>query len=183
MQYNFTTLKTNLASTESWLQRELSSVRTNRANPSILDGVTVESYGSEVPLNQVASILNEGPMTIRISPWDNSLVKPIEKAIIVANLGVSVAVDDKGVRISFPELTTERRQEIVKMTREKLEQGKIQVRKVRDEVNSEIDALEKLGGMSEDEKFRFKADAQKLVDEANKRLVELMEKKEKEILS
>jgi ribosome recycling factor len=183
MQYNFTELKASIAATEAWLQKELSNIRTNRANPSILDGVHVESYGSDVPLNQVASILNEGPMTIRVNPWDNSLVKPIEKAITLANLGLAVSVDDKGVRVSFPELTTERRVEIVKMAKEKLEQGKIQIRKIRDAVNTEIDALEKLGGMGEDEKFRFKAEVQKFVDEANKKLAELIDKKEKEILS
>ncbi|MFA6158157.1 MAG: ribosome recycling factor [Candidatus Paceibacterota bacterium] len=183
MQYNFTKIKADIASTEAWLQKELSSIRTNRANPAILDSVHVESYGSDVPLNQVASILNEGPLTIRVNPWDNSLVKAIEKSIVVANLGLSVSVDDKGVRVSFPELTGERRVEIVKSTKEKLEQAKIQIRKLRDEANSDIDALEKEGGMGEDEKFRFKADVQKLVDEANKKLADLMDKKEKEILS
>ncbi len=182
MQYNFTTLKTNLSATESWLQKELSTVRTGQANPSVLDGVRVEAYGSDMPLNQVAGITTEGARTIRIVPWDQSLVKGIEKSITVANLGLSVAVDDKGVRVSFPELTGERRVEIVKMAKEKLEQAKIQVRKHRDEVNSDIDAKEKEGGMSEDEKFRFKADAQKLVDESNKKLTELMDRKEKEIL-
>jgi len=182
MQYNFTKLKTDIASTETWLQKEFSTIRTNQANPSILDSVHVESYGSDVPLNQVASITNENARTIRIAPWDNSLVKAIEKSIIVANLGLSVSVDDKGVRVMFPELTGERRLEIVKLAKEKLEQAKIQVRKHRDEVNSDIDAKEKEGGMSEDEKFRFKADAQKLIDEANKKFGELMDRKEKEIL-
>lgn len=183
MQYNFTKLKTDLTTTESWLQKELGSIRTNRANPSILDSVHVEAYGSDMALNQVASVTNEDPRTIRITPWDQGLVKSIEKSITVANLGVSVAVDEKGVRVSFPELTGERRKEIVKMAKEKLEQAKIQVRKHRDDVNKDIDAKEKEGGMGEDEKFRFKADAQKLVDESTKRLSDMFDKKEKEILS
>lgn len=182
MQYNFTPLKANLAATEGWLQKELGTIRTNRANPSILDSVRVEAYGSDMAINQVASMANEDARTIRIAPWDQGLVKAIEKSIIVANLGLSVAVDDKGIRVSFPELTGERRQEIVKMAKEKMEQAKIQVRKHRDEVNSDIDKKEKEGGMGEDEKFRFKADAQKLVDESNKRIADIMEKKEKEIL-
>ena len=183
MQYNFTALKTNLATTESWLQKELSTIRTNRANPAILDSVRVEAYGSDMAINGVASITNDDPRTIRITPWDGALIKSIEKSIVTANLGVSVAVDDKGVRVSFPELTGERRKEIVKNAKEKLEQARIQLRKHRDVVNADIDAKEKEGGMGEDEKFRFKAEAQKLVDESGKKLTDLMDKKEKEILS
>ena len=183
MQYNFTKLKTDLAATEGWLQKELGSIRTNRANPSILDNVRVEAYGSDMAINGVASMSNEDPRTIRITPWDQSLVKAIEKSITVASLGVSVSVDDKGIRVSFPELTSDRRAEIVKMAKEKLEQARIQVRKHRDAVNTDIDKKEKEGGMSEDEKFRFKADGQKLIDESMKKLEEFMSKKEKEILS
>lgn len=183
MQYNFTKLKADLAATEAWLQKELGAIRTNRANPSILDSVRVEAYGSDMPISGVASMANEDPRTIRITPWDQSLVKAIEKSITVANLGVSVAVDDKGIRVSFPELTGERRKEIVKTAKEKLEQARIQVRKHRDEVNSDIDKKEKEGGMGEDDKFRFKADAQKLIDESSKKLEAAMDKKEKEILS
>ncbi len=183
MQYNFTKLKTDLTTTESWLQKELSTIRTSQANPSILDGVRTEAYGSDMPLNQVASILAEGPRTIRLTPWDQGLVKSIEKSITVANLGVSVSVDDKGVRVSFPELTSERRKEIVKMAKEKFEQARIQLRKHRDDINSDIEEKEKEGGMGEDEKFRFKAEAQKFIDESTKKLTDLMDKKEKEILS
>ncbi|HEY0908450.1 MAG TPA: ribosome recycling factor [Candidatus Paceibacterota bacterium] len=182
MQYNFTKLKADLTATETWLTKELGNIRTNRANPAILDSVRVEAYGSDSPISGVASMANEDPRTIRITPWDQSLVKSIEKSIIAANLGVSVAVDDKGIRISFPELTTDRRKEIVKTAKEKLEQARIQGRKTRDEVNADIDKKEKEGGMSEDEKFRFKADAQKLIDEANKKLEAHFIKKEKEIL-
>jgi ribosome recycling factor len=183
MQYNFTKLKTDLAGIEGWLQKELGSIRTNRANPSILDGVFVESYGAAMALNQVAGITNEDPRTIRITPWDQNLIKSIEKSITVANLGVSVSVDEKGVRVAFPPLTGERRTEIVKTAKEKLEQARIQVRKHRDECVNDIEAKEKLGGMSEDEKFRFKLEAQKMVDDANKKLQTMMESKEKEILN
>ncbi|MEN9622041.1 MAG: hypothetical protein RLZZ67_475 [Candidatus Parcubacteria bacterium] len=183
MQYNFTKLKTDLAATEAWLQKELGTIRTNRANPSILDSVRVEAYGSDSPISGVASMANEDPRTIRITPWDHSLLKSIEKSIVAANLGVSVAVDEKGVRVSFPELTSERRKDIVKLAKEKLEQARIQERRVRDEVNSDIDKKEKEGGMSEDEKFRFKADGQKMIDDSNKKLQDMIDKKEKEILS
>ncbi|HEU5114989.1 MAG TPA: ribosome-recycling factor, partial [Candidatus Paceibacterota bacterium] len=131
----------------------------------------------------VAGMTNEDPRTIRITPWDQGLVKAIEKSITVANLGVSVAVDDKGIRVSFPELTGERRKEIVKTAKEKLEQARIQIRKHRDEVITDIEKKEKEGGMGEDEKFRFKTEVQKLVDESSKKLADMMDKKEKEILS
>ncbi len=183
MQYNFTKLKADLLAVETWLQKELGTIRTNRANPSILDSVRVEAYGSDSPIAGVASLSNEDPRTIRISPWDQSLVKSIEKSIVAANLGVAVSVDDKGIRVSFPELTSERRKDIVKLAKEKFEQGRIQERKVRDEVLADIDKKEKEGGMSEDEKFRFKAEAQKLIDESNKKLADAMAKKEKEILN
>lgn len=183
MQYNFTKLKADLVSTETWLQKELGAIRTNRANPTILDSVRVEAYGSDMPLNQVASVTNEDPRTIRIAPWEQTLIKSIEKSIVAANLGVSVSVDDKGVRVSFPELTGERRKEIVKNAKEKLEQAKIQVRKHRDAVVSDIDKREKGGDMGKDDAFRAKADMQKLVEDANKKLADMMDKKEKEILS
>ncbi|PJE74077.1 MAG: ribosome recycling factor [Candidatus Taylorbacteria bacterium CG10_big_fil_rev_8_21_14_0_10_41_48] len=183
MTYNFSELKKNTQSTEEWLTKEFGQIRSSRANPAVLDGVRVESYGADSPINQVASVTNEDPRTIRITPWDASLIKVIEKAIVVANLGVSVAVDDKGVRVSFPELTGDRRVEIVKIAKEKFEQSRIQIRKHRDETNTDIDKKEEEGGMGEDEKFRFKAEMQKIVDESNKKLQAMMDKKEKEILS
>ena len=183
MQYNFAKLKTELAATESWLIKELGTIRTNRANPAILDSVRVEAYGADMPISGVASMSNEDPRTIRISPWDHNLVKAIEKSITVANLGVSVSVDDKGIRVSFPELTSDRRAEIVRVAKEKFESARIQVRKHRDEIMAAIDKKEKEGGMSEDDKFRFRADAQKLVEDSSKKLADAMDKKEKEILS
>lgn len=183
MQYNFTRLKTDLASVEAWFQKELGTIRTNRANPAILDSVRVEAYGGDMPISGVASMTNEDPRTIRITPWDRELVKAIEKSIIVANLGVSVVVDDRGIRVSFPELTSDRRKEIVKMAKDKFEQARIHTRKHRDELNIDVDKKEKEGGMSEDEKFRFKTEGQKLIDESTKKLEGFMAKKEKEILS
>ena len=183
MTYNFTQLKANLQKAEGWLEKEFSLVRAGRASPSVLDGVRVEAYGSDMPINQVASMTNEDPRTIKIVPWDQGLVKAIEKSVIVANLGASVSVDEKGVRVSFSDMTADKRKEIIKLAKEKLEQARIQLRKHRDETNSDIEKKEKEGSMGEDDKFRFKTDMQKLVDEANKKLSDMMEKKEKEILS
>jgi ribosome recycling factor len=134
-------------------------------------------------ISQVAAITNEDPRTIRIVPWDNTQIKPIEKALVAANLGISVSVDDKGVRVAFPALTTESRGQFVKLAKEKLEQARISLRKNRDEVISDIDKKEKEGGMGKDEHFKLKQEVQKITDEANKKFGEQFEKKEKEITS
>lgn len=183
MAYNLNVFKDKAKAVDTWLEKELTTVRTGRATPSILDSVMVESYGAYMGIAQVASITNEDPRTIRIVPWDHSQIKGIEKAITGANLGVSVSVDEKGVRVSFPALTAETRQQILKVAKEKLEQSRISLRKVRDEENVAVDKAEKGGGMGEDEKFRIKQDIQKVIDEVNKKLQDRMDKKEKEILS
>jgi ribosome recycling factor len=158
-------------------------IRTGRATPTLLDNVKVESYGSMVNLNQVGSMATEDARTLRISVWDASQMKAVEKAIIAANLGVAVAVDDKGIRVSFPELTSERRTSLIKIAKEKLELGRISLRKLRDETWEDIQKKEKAGGMGEDEKFRFKAEMEKLIQDGNKTLDDLAERKEKEIMS
>ena len=109
MAYDFKKLKENIKGVEEWLKKEYSGLRTGIASPSILDGVVVEVYGSRMPINQLANIGIEDARVIRITPWDKSQAKAIEKAITLANLNVSVGIDDKGVRIFFPELTGERR--------------------------------------------------------------------------
>lgn len=182
MAYDFSPLKKGLAHVEEWLKKELSSIRTGQATPAVLDGVKVEVYGAPMSLKEVASVMIEGARTLRVSPWDKSQTKEIEKAITIANLGLSTAVDDQGLRITFPELTTERRTEIARATKEKLEDARKQVRQHRDNTIKDIQAKEKDGGMGKDEVFRFKNDTQKLVDEINKKLEALFEKKEKEIL-
>src|SRR3989338_2838561 len=109
MAYDFSKLKTNIKETEEWLARELSGVRTGRATPALLDAVKPEAYGTRTPLRELASVSVEDARTLRVIPWDNTILKIIEKGIIDANLGVGVATDDQGLRVSFPELTSERR--------------------------------------------------------------------------
>lgn len=181
MSYDFTKFKKSLSGAEEWIKKEFSGIRTGQASPNLLDGVRVESYGTPVPLSQVGSVMTEGPRTIRIAPWDLSQSKEIEKAITVANLGVSVSMDDKGLRVNFPELTTESRTVIVKLAKERLEEGKKQVRLHRDDAMKDLKAKEKAGGIGEDEVFRHEKEIQKFVDETNKKLDELYSKKEKEI--
>ena len=181
--YNLQQLKNKIKETENWLEKELSSVRTGRANPALLDGVRVDSYGSLVAINQIGSVAVEDARSIRISPWDQIQVKAIEKAIAAANLGVSLAIDEKGLRVIFPELTGERRAQIIKVAKEKSEQARITVRKERDQAIQDIEKKEKAKEMGEDDKFRLKAEVQKLIDEANKKFETAIAKKEKEILS
>lgn len=181
MAYNFSNFKQELKNAEEWLKKELSSIRTGRANLSILDSVKVEAYGSFMPINQVANMSIEDPRVLRITPWDNSVTKAVEKAITTSDLGVSVVVDDKGLRVIFPELTGERRQSFVKLAKQKLEDTKITIRNEREKVLKDVDSKEKEGSISEDEKFRLKTELQKMIDDVHKILEEMFVKKEKEI--
>ncbi len=181
--YDFKPLKEKIKGIEDWLKKEYTTLRTGIASPAILDSVQVEVYGARMPINQVANISVEDPRVIRISPYDKSQAKEIEKSITAANLGVSVGSDDKGIRIFFPELTSDKRAILVKNAKAKLEDAKINLRGVRDDTVKAIEKKEKEGGMGEDDKFRFKAEMQKIIDECGKNLETLFTKKEKEINS
>ncbi len=179
--YDFSTLSQKIDETKEWLRREYVGVRTGRATPAILDSVRVEAYGSMMPLNQVATIAVEDARTVRVAPWDQSQVRAIEKAIEAAALGVSLATDEKGVRVNFPQLTSERREQLLKLTRAKLEEARVALRKERDHVWTDIQKKEKDGEMSEDDKFRAKEDMQKYIDKGNTELEALAAKKETEL--
>ncbi|MEI8249261.1 MAG: ribosome-recycling factor [Candidatus Taylorbacteria bacterium] len=183
MAYDFNPFKKQLAASEEWLKKEFQQIRTGQASPAVLDAVRVEIFGAPMAIKELASIMIEGARTIRIAPWDAKQAKDIEKAITVANLGLSVVVDDQGLRVMFPELTADRRKEIAKVAKERLEEAKKQVRAHRDVVVKDFQAKEKAGAMGKDDAFRGQKDAQKLVDDANKRLEEAYTKKEKELLN
>lgn len=176
MSYNTQNFKGELKKIEEWLSKEYSSVHTGRATPLILDNVMAESYGTYMPIKNVAGITIEDPKTLRITPWDKSQIKSIESAINGANLGLSVLSDSDGVRAIFPMLTTENRGKLVKILKEKLEDSRISVRKER---QSEMD---KTGELSEDESKRAKDEIQKCVDETNQNLEAIFAKKEKDLM-
>lgn len=178
MQYNFSNFKTELKKVEEFLGKEYRELNIGRASPMVLDSITVESYGSYVPLKNVASVSIEDPKTLRIAPWDKTQIKAIEKAISGANLGLSVAVDDLGMRVIFPQLTTESRQTLVKVLKEKLEESRITVRRERENVLKAMEGA----GMTEDEMFNAKEELQKIINEANSALEATFEKKEKEVM-
>lgn len=182
MAYDFNSFKKQLAGTDEWLKKEFSQIRTGQASPQILDGVKVEIFGAPMSIKELASVTIEGARSLRISPWDKSQTKEIEKAITVANLGLSIVVDDQGLRVMFPELTADRRKDIAKMAKDKLEDAKKQVRGHRDAIIKDLQNKEKEGGYGKDEIFRLKNETQKFVDEANKKLDDHYSRKEKEIL-
>lgn len=183
MTYDFNPFKKAIATAEEWLKKEFQQIRTGQASPAILDGVRVDSYGSILSLKEIASVTIEGARSIRITPWDRAQSKDIEIAITNSNLGLAVSADDLGVRVTFPELTSERREEIAKLAKDKLEDSKKQVRHARDTTIKDLQVKEKEGGYGKDEIFRLKNDAQKLVDDINKKLDDMYSRKEKEILN
>lgn len=161
-----------------WLRKEYQGLRSGQASPAILDTVKVEAYGNPMPINQVATVTISDPRSIRVVPWDKSVIGAMDTAIRQSNLGVSVAVDGEGLRVSFPQLTADSRQAILKVAKQKLEEARIKVRNERQKALDEIDA--KYPG--EDDKKRKNNELQKSVDEANKKLEELFGKKEAELL-
>jgi ribosome recycling factor len=181
--YDMKPFEAKIADAKEWLGKEYRGLRTGRAAPAILDGVSVTAYGSAVPLKQVASVGIEDARTLRVSPYDTSLVKDIERAIVAASLGVGTVTDGSGIRVTFPELTGERRQEFVKLAKGKLEEARTTVRVARDEVWKDVQNREKEGTLTEDDKFRLKDELQKKIDAGNEALGELFEKKEKEMTS
>ncbi len=183
MAYQFTHWTARVRGVEEHLAKELASLQSGRAAPGALDGVLVESYGSMMPIKHLATISLEGPRALRIVPFDASLAKEIEKALSLANLGLSVSADDAGIRIHFPELTGERRTLLLKTAKEKLEHARIALRRARDEVLKDIEAKEKEKVIGEDERFRLKKELEKLSDAENKKLEEAYLRKEREINS
>lgn len=181
MSYDFSKLKANIKETEEWLARELSGVRTGRATPTLLDAVKPEAYGTRTPLRELASVSVEDARTLRVIPWDRDLLKAIEKGITDADLGVGVSTDDMGLRVSFPELTSERRSQLSKFAGDKTEQAKVTLRQHRTDALKALDAAEKAGGMGEDELKRLKVELQKLIDAGNESLLKILERKETEI--
>jgi len=181
MAFDFSKMKQQIKETEEWLVGEFAGVRTGRATPTLLDGVKPEAYGTRTPLTQIASVSVEDARTLRVIPWDKSLAKAIEKGIVEADLGVGTSVDDMGLRVTFPELTADRRVQLKKLASEKVEQAKVTLRGHRTDAIHAIEAAEKEGGMGEDEVQRLKEEVQKLVDAGNMALHKLLERKEAEI--
>lgn len=164
------------------LRGEIASLRTGRATPALVEDLEVDYYGSKTPLKAIASISSPEPRSLVIQPWDKNAVQPIEKAIQGSSLGLNPVTDRDVIRLNIPPLTEERRRELTKLLGKRLEEARIHVRREREEMLKEIDREEREKRISEDEKFRQKNEAQKTVDEVNKKIEEVGVAKEKEIM-
>lgn len=164
------------------LRRELASLRAGRANPALLEKVTVNYYGTPTPINQVANISAPEARLLVIQPWDRNLLPEIEKAILKSDLGLTPSSDGTLIRISIPQLTEERRTELVKVARKKTEEFKVMVRNTRREANDKLKAQEKNKAASEDEVKRAQEKVQKLTDNHIQALDKVLANKEKEIM-
>lgn len=182
-QYDFKQFDGKISAAKEWLAKEYRALRTGRASAAILDGVSVSAYGSTMPLKQLAHVGVEDARTLRVQPYDLTLLKDIERGIATSNLGLGVSSDGVVARVMFPELTAERRAEFVKIAKGKLEEARTGVRIARDEVRKDVQEKERAGAITEDEKFALFEDVQKRVDKANEELEKTFEVKEKEMRS
>ena len=171
-----------MTKTLSGFEAELSTIRAGRANPHILDKITVDYYGSPTPLQQVANVTVPEARMIQIQPWESSIIKDIEKAIMVSDLGLNPSNDGKIIRLVLPELTEERRKELVKDVKKKGEAAKVAVRNVRRDANDAFKKLTKQD-VSEDEVKDLEDQVQKLTDKYIKDIETAVDKKSKEILT
>lgn len=162
--------------------RQLATIRAGRANPSLLDRITVDYYGMPTPLNQLAGISVPEARLLVVQPYDKSIVNDIEKAILKSDLGLTPTNDGNVIRISIPQLTEERRKELVKVVKKEAEEAKVAIRNIRREANDELKKLEKNGDITEDEQRGYIDDVQKITDEHIDKVDQLTKEKEKEIL-
>ena len=165
------------------LEAELTTIRAGRANPHILDKLTVDYYGSPTPIQQVANITVPEARMIQIQPWESSLIKGIEKAILTSDLGLNPSNDGKVIRLVFPELTEERRKELAKDVKKKGEAAKVAIRNIRRDANDSFKKLGKSSEVSEDEVKDLETQAQKMTDKFIADIDKAIEEKSKEILT
>jgi ribosome recycling factor len=163
-------------------QHEFGTLRTGRANPGMLDGIMVEAYGSQMPINQVAQVHVPEPRQLTITPYDRSVLGLIERAIKMSDLNINPINDGGGIRLNLPLLTEERRKEMVKLLHKKAEDGRVAIRNVRREANDHIKQLEKKGETSEDDSKRAQEKLQKLTDKYIADLDHLQKAKEAELM-
>jgi len=164
------------------VQKQFSTIRTGRAHPSLVEGVKVDYYGTKTPLRQLANIVTPEPRLIVIQPWDKNSMAMIEKAIMTSDVGITPVNDGKVIRLSMPQLTHERRDELAKVLHRISEEGRVSVRNSRHKANEEAAKLEKDNQMTEDDKFLTKDKVQKLTDDYIKKIDTALSEKEKEIM-
>ncbi len=168
--------------TKEVLKEDLNTVRAGRANPSLLDKVSVDYYGTPTPLKNIANISAPDPKSLQITPFDPSSLNDIERAINIANIGITPTNDGKNVRLAIPDLTEERRKELTKLTKKYGEEAKVAVRNLRREANESVKKQEKDGEISEDDRDDELEKIQKTTDEAIKAIDQIIKEKDKEIM-
>ena len=162
---------------------DFAGVRAGRANAGVLDKITVEYYGTETPIHQVASISTPDPRTLVIQPWDGTLLKAVEKALLASDLGINPQNDGKVIRLIFPQLTEERRKELTKQVKKYGEGGKVAIRNIRRDAMEEFKAMKKKSEITEDDLKELEEDLQKLTDKRCKEIDDLTAKKEAELMA
>lgn len=165
-----------------YLELELNRIRAGKANPHLVDGITVDYYGTITPINQVANISTPDAKTIAIQPWEKNMIGPIEKAILTSNLGITPVNNGEIIRINIPALTEERRRDLVKLVKHEGENAKVSIRNARRDANEEIKQLHK-DGLPEDEKKRAEEEIQKLTTDYSGKTDKLIEGKEAEVMT
>lgn len=165
-----------------FLKSDIAALRTGRASAAMVENIFIDAYGSSQPLKAVASISISDAKTVVLEPWDKSLLSAVEKGVRDSGLGINPVNDGKIIRLSLPDLTSERRQELSKILNQKLEQARISIRKVREELREQITQEEKNKKIAEDEKFRLQEELEKMVKEFNETVKEIGEEKEEEIM-
>jgi ribosome recycling factor len=169
--------------TEEFVQHEFSGVRTGKASPALVENIMVEVYGAQMRIRELAGITTPEPRTLAIQPWDATSVHPVEKAIQKANLGLNPTIQGKTIRIFFPELSQERRQEFVKIIKKMVEDGRVAIRHVRRDAMEQLKKHAHDSGVTEDEEKQCEKDLQKLTDDYIGKLDKHMVQKEKEIMT
>lgn len=164
-----------------YLKNQLAAIRGGRPSPKLVEDILVDYFGQKLPIKQLSSISINLPREILISIWDKQAVLNVSKAIESSNLNVSANTDGNLIRINLPPLSTERRQELIKVVKKELEETRIKIRHLRDEINKKISQQEEGGEITEDQKFKLKEQIQKAVDKANNDIEAMLEKKIKEI--
>jgi ribosome recycling factor len=182
MSSNTKVYEEKMKSSVEHLGRELAAVRAGRANPAVLDKVTVDYYGAPTPLNQVAAISSPDPRSLMIQPWDSTLLKAIEKAIQTSDLGINPQNDGRVIRLVFPQLTEERRKDLTKQVRKYAEDSKVAVRNIRRDAVDYVKKAQKKGELTEDDQKKAEKDIQDLTDKHVKKIDEMCAKKEKELM-
>ncbi|NLT96426.1 MAG: ribosome recycling factor [Clostridia bacterium] len=174
--------ETRMQKTLEVLRKDFASLRAGRANPAILEKVQVDYYGVPTPINQMANITAPEPRLLVIQPWDKSIISSIEKAILKSDLGLNPSSDGTVIRIAIPQLTQERRKELVKTVKKKAEEAKVGIRNIRRDANEEVKSLEKAKEITEDESKKAQEDIQKITDKYIAEVEKVLSKKEEEIM-